>query len=202
MGFFSLPPKGVWSTYQKLGDIVDIDVVMWGNAMGDPKNATCQHGPVECRAMLVYGCSKYTADTKTHLSFIECFDSTLIKTFPKGLPPGTVNVSFADATLKACASAQGRDYAKLDTCAKGAEGAGYFAQEKAKTKPHSGVPALSINDGSVMYNSQTLDLIAEVCKAYTGGDKPAACSEDVAKRLDLSGVPSEEHTYHAMISPA
>ena len=109
-----------------------------------------------------------------HADFIECFDSALIKTFPKGLPEGTVNTTFAVATLKTCATAQGIDWATLDTCSASTEGAGYFAKEKTLTPPHKGVPFISLNGAPIVYDSATLNLVDAICKAYTG-TPPAAC---------------------------
>ena len=179
MGFFSLPPKGVWATYEKLSSIMEIpEVVEWGNAMGDGSAATqCQHGPVECTVMKTYACSKYkySSDALTHLKFLHCFDSTLITTFPAGLPPGTVNASFAAKVIQMCASSLSMDSTALAACGAGDEGVAYFAQEKAKTPAHTGVPFVKINDGPILYNSATLNLPASVCKAYNG-TKPAACA--------------------------
>jgi len=126
--------------------------------------------------MKYYACSKYTATNAVHLGFVECFDSTLITSFPKGLPAGTVNETFAKATLKVCATKGGLDYSKLDACTQTSEGAGYFDKERVATPAHKGVPFVTINGGAPVYNSQTLNLIDEVCKAYTGATKPAACN--------------------------
>jgi len=180
VGFFSLPPKGVYATYQKLSSIMEVpEVVEWGNAMGDGGDTTqCQHGAVECTVMKTYACSKYkySKSSKAHLEFLHCFDSTLIKTFPAGLPPGTVNASFAEKVISSCAGSLSMDATALTACAAGDEGKGYFAQEKTKTPTHTGVPFVTVNGGPILYNSQTLNLPAEVCKAYTG-TKPAVCAE-------------------------
>jgi len=179
VGFFSLPPKGVWATYQKLKDIMEVpEVVEWGNAVGDGgAKTTCQHGPVECTVMTTYACSKYkySPSALIHLEFLHCFDSTLIQTFPKGLPPGTVNASFAATVFQECAESVKIDGAALKACAEGSEGQGYLAQEKAKTPTHMGVPFVILDDGPILYNNATLNLPASVCLAYKG-TKPAACS--------------------------
>jgi len=142
--------------------------------------------------MRYYACSKYTAPT-THLAFVECFDSTLITTFPKGLPAGTVNQTFAESTLKVCAGKGGLDYSALDSCTKSATGAEYFDKERALTPAHTGVPFVAINGGKPVYNSKDLDLAAEVCKAYTGSPKPAACT----KQAEVS-----PYAYTSLITPA
>mgnify|MGYP006134599059 CR=1 FL=1 len=196
MGFYSLPPKGVWPTYSALKDIMDLEVVQWGNSMGDGtiKGTTCQHGAVECRTMMVYACDKYTATADKHAQYIKCYDDILMETFPAGLPePSPVNMTFADASLKKCATQLGADWSALDTCASGSEGEGYFAKEKAKTPAHSGVPFVTIDGGAIIYNSQTLNLITEVCKAYTGATKPAACS---------TALQAERGAYTTLFTPA
>jgi len=136
--------------------------------------------------MMIYACNKYTSTSDAHAKFLECFDQALIKAFPKGLPEGTVNTTFAEATLKTCATSQGLDYDTLDKCSTSSEGAGYFAKEKALTPAHHGVPFVSINGGAVMYNSATLDLVSEICKAYTGSPKPAACNKSLTVEEDYS----------------
>ena len=68
------------------------------------------------------------------------------------------------------------DGAALSTCAAGDEGAKLFAQEKAKTPSHMGVPFVTLDGGAILYNNASLNLPASVCKAYTG-TKPAACAE-------------------------
>lgn len=167
--------------YEKLKAIVDLDVVQWGNTQGDGtvQGSKCQHGPPECKTMMIYACNKYTTTPDKHADFIECFDSALMKAFPKGLPEGTVNTTFAVASLKACATAQGVDFAKLDQCSTSSEGAGYFAKEKAATPAHKGVPFISVNGAPIIYDSATLNLVDTVCKAYAaagGTSPPAACN--------------------------
>jgi len=175
IGFFSLPPKGVWATYNKLKDIMDLELVEWGNAEGEGGlNTTCQHGPVECQVMRVYACNKYTNGVMFQNAFAACVDESLIEQFPSGLPPGTVNSTVADATFASCAAKQKLNYSGLKACAESSAGYLLFAKEKAKTPAHQGVPFVTI-DGTLIYNSATLDLASEVCKAYQG-PKPTACT--------------------------
>ena len=146
---------------------MDLEVVQWGNTQGDGTvaNSKCQHGPPECKTMMIYACNKYTTTADKHADFIECFDKTLMTAFPKGLPEGTVNTTFAVASLKACATAQGVDFATLDKCSTSSEGAGYFAKEKALTPGHKGVPFISVNGAPIVYDSATLNLVDMICKA-------------------------------------
>ena len=178
MGFFSLPPKGVYPTLEALGDIMELEVVQWGNTQNTSGTPTCQHGAMECHVMTVYACDKYTAATPMdHANFVECFDKALMAAFPKGLPePTPVNKTWADAAFSTCAAANKQDWKKLEACAAGDDGLQYFLQEGAKTPSHHAVPFVSINGGPIIYNSATLNLKDEVCKAYTG-TKPKACTD-------------------------
>jgi len=180
---------------------MELELVQWGNAQGDGtvKNTKCQHGIPECKTMMVYACNKYTATPAAHASFVECFDQVLIHAFPKGLPEGTVNLTFAEASLKGCATKQGLNYATLEECSTSSEGAGYFAKEKAKTPGHKGVPFVSINGGAIIYNSQSLNLIDEVCKAYTGSVKPPACTKSPSNSTLAAASP---YSYSSILTLA
>ncbi|GMH98615.1 hypothetical protein TrVE_jg11943 [Triparma verrucosa] len=174
--------SGFWVMYENLKDIVDAEVVMWGNAVGDPSQGadavTCQHGEVECRGNLLFGCAKNLyPDVNAQLSLIHCFDSALIVAFPAGLPSGAVNMTMMDDTVKACTTESdvNMDYDKLDECASGDDGLAYLSAEKDKTPGHSGVPFTVINDGDVVCPPPD-DLTAAVCEAYTGLKKPEACT--------------------------
>lgn len=188
----------VHPAYEKLKDIMELEVVQWGNTVGDGtvKGSTCQHGVPECKTMQIYACHKYTSTPDDHASFVECFDSTLMKAFPKGLPEGTVNTTFAEASLKGCATAMKVDYATLDKCSTSAEGAGYFAKEKAKTPSHTGVPFVSIDGAPIVYNSQNLtkNLVETICKAYKGRT-PAACGKS-------NTTETEDFSYSSLITLA
>lgn len=169
-------PQGVWGTYKAVKEIMDLDVVFWGNAGGNASKPTCQHGPVECRLHSVYACSKNLyAGVDNWLPLVKCVDDTFIKTFPKGLPMGTVNMSFADASAAKCAKTIGQDWAKIDACSTSQDGIKYLADEKGKTPPHPGVPFATINGGKVQCPAPG-NLIKAVCDAYTGSPKPPACS--------------------------
>jgi len=180
----------VWGTYEALKDVMDLDVVFWGNAQGPASKVTCQHGPPECRVQMVYACSKNLyPGVDNYLPFAHCVDDTLIKMFPKGLPEGTVNMTLANSVMTQCAKTVGHDYAKLDACATGADGVKYIGEEMAKTPAHKGVPFWQIGDGAVTYPDQTNkeDLLKLVCDALTG-TKPAACASPlvVTTSKDLS----------------
>jgi len=173
-------PSGLWNAYEAVGEIMDIDVVMWGNAQGDPTTGEvkCQHGSVECWLHSVYACSKNLNPTvDAYLPLIHCFDETLITTFPGGLPAGTVNQSYAESTMTSCAKEVSLDFAAITKCIGSDDGLKFLAAEMTKTPSHTGVPFTVINDISSA-DSQTgppLDVITMVCNAYNG-TKPKNCT--------------------------
>ena len=107
------PGTGAWAAYEALGPssvepIMTMDVVQWGNALAskaDLSDLKCQHGPVECLAMKHENCAKGMYKNDVYLHFLDCFDMTLIKTFPKGLPVGTVNATYAAKVVSDCSAA-------------------------------------------------------------------------------------------------
>jgi len=166
----------VWGAYTALKDIIDLEVVFWGNAQGSGSKIQCQHGPPECRVQMVYACSKNLyPGVDNYLPFVHCVDTTLVKDFPKGLPEGAVNMTTANNIITSCAKTVGHDLTKLNACASGPDGIKYINEEAKKTPGHTGVPFWTVNGGNVTYPPPE-DLIKAVCAAYTG-TKPAACSK-------------------------
>ena len=107
------PGTGAWAAYEALGPgsaepIMTMEVVQWGNALAskaDLSDLKCQHGPVECLAMKHENCAKGMYKNDVYLHFLDCFDTTLIKTFPAGLPVGTVNATYAAKVVSDCSAA-------------------------------------------------------------------------------------------------
>merc|ERR1711871_899844 len=158
-----------------MGDIMDLKMVYWGNAQGPASSPTCQHGPVECAGNLILGCAQGLYNkTSVSLPYISCIDDTLIKTFPSGLPPGTVNMTFLEKVSQDCASTAGLDWSMIDACRKGPQGEAFLAQAKKETPDHDAVPFSVINGNKSIPPPQ--NLIQTVCDLYTGSDKPKACS--------------------------
>lgn len=188
VGYFSANPKGVWATYEALGpDVVDLSVTLWGNALGPAASPTCQHGPVECMGNAIWSCAHNMYPAATALPFLACYDAMLIKTFPAGLPPNTVNTTFALSSYETCAAANKLSWSAIQTCYKGADGVKFLAADKAATPPHMGVP-FTVIDGVSSANSTTgppQDLLSVVCAAYTG-PKPSACPATEALATDTS----------------
>ena len=179
MGWFAGatdPTKnGLWTAYEAVGEIMDIEVVMWGNAQGTPPDVTCQHGEVECWLHSAYACSKGLNPTvEAYLPLINCFDEVLMTTFPAGLPePSPVNQSFAEASMGSCAKEVGLNFDAINACIGSDQGTTFLAAEAAKTPSHTGVP-FGIIDGQTS-SPPPMDVITAVCNAYTGA-KPDNCT--------------------------
>ncbi len=177
---FCATQNGVWGAYQAVGDIMDLTMVYWGNAQGPASKPTCQHGPVECAGNLILECAiGLNNQTNKSLPYISCIDETLVKTFPAGLPPGTVNMTFLESTAQGCATKTGLDWSKIDACRSGPQGTSFIQYAKDATPDHDAVP-FSVIDGKQSVPPPQ-DLIQAVCDAYTGMDKPAACSSGARK---------------------
>ena len=160
------PGTGAFAAFESVGDIMNLDVTMWGNAQGTLPGLAdlkCQHGPVECLAMKYENCAKGQMASDDYVRFLECFDSTLIKTFPAGLPPNTVNASYATKVVTDCS---GSGFATLDKCVKGDDWIKFMADAKAKTPPHNAIPIAVVNGNSSCPPPK--NLIAAVCAAYKG----------------------------------
>ena len=141
-----------------------------------------------------FSCAKYSPSTGgSILDYVECFDQTLITTFPSGLPPGTVNHTFATKVLEDCAAPSNYDWTEIHSCATSSAGDALVAKDKAETPAHKGVPFVTIDSGAVIYNSADLNLITEVCKAYTG-TKPAACSTAAVVTVEDQSEPPSAYT--------
>lgn len=162
---------------------MDLEVVMWGNAQGDPASNTtsCQHGVEECWIQQQYACAKSLhPSVDDYLPLMHCFDDALMTAFPQGLPePSPVNHTWAASTMESCAKTSTLDYAAIDACANSDAGTAALEAEKNKTPAHTGVPFSIINSGAVS-SPPPLDLITAVCQAYTGATKPAACTSALA----------------------
>ena len=224
------PGTGAWAAYQTLGDgastsIMDMDLFMWGNAKGDPmtnvSSFECQHGPVECYAMKAENCARGLYSNADYLSFIDCFDTTLIKTFPAGLPPGTVNMSFANTVVEQCAKAPEDSLttgSQLGACtADGGDWKIYVNEAKLATPVHDAIPITKItwtepnaHGSSIITNTSCpppTNLIAFICDVWeASGNVPHPnCSHtkaiDIGERTATNnGIYSKWETHDSALN--
>lgn len=140
-------------------DIVEMEMVPYGNANVVDGKVVCQHGPQECEGNRWEQCAvEHYPDQDDHVPFIICMETAgdnMLK------------------HVKNCATTAKMEYATLETCFSGPESA-ELQKKFGKLTPadHQFVPWVIIN-GKVSQTGGS-DLLAEVCKEYTGA-KPAGC---------------------------
>jgi hypothetical protein len=79
--------------------------------------------------------------------------------------------------VQQCAAASGLDFATLEACYTGPEGAALELAAANATVPHTFVPWTTINNGKTFCSNSDCDnFVTALCKAYTG-PKPASCTK-------------------------
>ncbi|KAI1286750.1 Gamma-interferon-inducible lysosomal thiol reductase [Halotydeus destructor] len=162
----------LYPTFKKLGQILDIDLVPYGNAEYEIlANGSivyqCQHGPVECYINQIHSClfNSYT-DIGFRLNFLNCSESS---------------DDPSRDSVKKCAEASGVDFDSLDNCATQSSGQQLEYKMALKTDAlvpsHEYVPWILINDVHTEVDQESAqdDLLKLVCSRYTG-KAPKACS--------------------------
>jgi interferon gamma-inducible protein 30 len=154
----------------KIGDIVDLDVVPFGN--GSEKNGviSCQHGARECHANTLQGCAQSLYPTQSQwFAFIVCMEKT---TDPLGAAPR-------------CAKAHGMSWTKIERCAKGDDGRKILFANARRTldlsPPNKYVPWITVN-GQPYEDPE--NIIRAVCSQYTAADKLSYCNGRTMQRYD------------------
>jgi interferon, gamma-inducible protein 30 len=169
----------VWKTACVQEMVSTFEEVPYGNAQTSPSGkVTCQHGPSECQGNLFEACAvaQSTPTGGQWLPFITCMYA---------------DFSSVPAPAQSCASSAGLDWATLNACATGPEGAKLIAANANRTNnlnpPHTYVPWVTVN-GTLVPDPPTggpseADVIAAICAAYVppaGGAKPACCPKEAA----------------------
>ncbi|XP_068724249.1 gamma-interferon-inducible lysosomal thiol reductase-like [Montipora capricornis] len=165
----------LYPTFQKIGQIMDVTLVPYGNAEEYRRGAewtyTCQHGPQECVGNLIETCAiSILKNESVYLPFIHCFE-------------GNVGSEDPLSVGQKCAQQQGIDFTAINKCQSGIEGNSLEHEMALKTNAleprHYYVPWITLN-GKHTENIQseaTFDLLGLVCDSYQG-IKPSACSEE------------------------
>ena len=167
----------LYPTYLKVGEIVNLTLVPYGNAeetrKGDKWVFECQHGPKECQGNLIETCALHQLNNiSVSFPFIHCFEE---KTERSQDPQPT-------AIAVKCANSMGIEYAPIYTCVNGPLGNELehkMAQKTNALEPqHEYVPWVTINGNHTEKLQQEAenDLLKLVCKTYTG-TKPSACHQ-------------------------
>ena len=159
-------------TYQKLGpDVMDLELVPFGNAKLSNKTVACQHGVGECDANSYEQCMIHTYPVpKQYLPMLECLENEL--------PMGSHEEKFDVEIFEKCARQAGLDFPSIQFCHDDPTTAWQVLHKAAKDTPsdHKYVPWVVI-DGKHL-DVEHEDLLEEVCKAYVakGGSYPACKS--------------------------
>lgn len=165
--------RQLYPVYLKVGNIMDITLVPYGNAEerwdGTKWEYTCQHGPAECVGNLIETCAiSVLANTSSYFPFIHCLETNV------GNNPRS--------TAEQCASQLGIDFGPIDKCQNGPLGNKLEHDMALKTKalqpPHGYVPWITMNGKHTdeIQNDATFNLLQLVCDNYMG-TKPEACHE-------------------------
>ena len=155
----------MWSAYQDVSDIMDLELVPFGKASFEVKpgggvSFECQHGPNECTGNMVQACALNIYPADKQVPFVKCMMSKR--------SPYTAG--------ETCAKSLGLEYDKVDSCVKGSDGQKYLLEmgrkKEALDPKLNFVPWILVNGKR---DSAALgDLKSSVCAAYTG-PKPAKC---------------------------
>lgn len=165
---------GAWADVWAMPDvraIISWHQVVYGNAKTSGGAITCQHGPVECEMNVLQTCAiaQAAGNASQWQPFIVCLENH-----------GADQKKYAQA----CAAASRLDWATLDACWKGPEGAQLELAAGAETPSHDFVPwvTLSAKDTTFCVDSNCDNFLSAVCDAYKGA-KPANCSAEVLETV-------------------
>lgn len=154
---------------QKIGDIMDVTLIPFGNAQMRKDGVSCQHGDGECDAMKWSNCAiELYPEFDQHWPFIYCQMN---------------NNQHANAEIPKCAKQAGLNYAKLEMCYI-EDGEDLLVAAGQRTRRNPGTPSIVLNGSPEL--RATNSLMWEVCKAYSGSMLPKGC-------FDAEASPS--HTY-------
>jgi interferon gamma-inducible protein 30 len=164
-------------TFGKLGDIMDLDLIVFGNAKLDVENAKleCQHGFGECDANAYQLCAR---DIYPFANMYIPFDACLFKS----LPMGHHDDPFAPNLFANCARLTALDWNALVSCHADERHVWELQLAAALDTPsyHNYVPWVEIDGQHI--DEDNVDLLSAICDAYnrTGGDYSRvveACAE-------------------------
>lgn len=156
-----------------VSSIMNFTYVPYGNAREkqNPDGTwafTCQHGANECKANMIFACAMhYHPEVTDYFPFVECMEQ---------------DSSPATAGSK-CASSAKFDYDEIEKCSTSSMGNAIMhnlalATDNLSPK-HQWTPWVVMNGKPLSQSQLDQKLITLVCNAYTGSDKPPACSHEI-----------------------
>ncbi|WOH08083.1 hypothetical protein DCAR_0727520 [Daucus carota subsp. sativus] len=146
--------------------IVNLRLIPWGNAHRVNNSSwTCQHGPNECLLNTVEACAiSLWPDPKVHYKLIQCIERLSLA--------GKQNL------WPSCLGEQRLNQPHMDQCYKSATGNDLQRRDAYETErlqpPHKFVPWVIVNNKTLEQDYQ--NYVTHICKAYTGPNRPEACS--------------------------
>ncbi|CAI8014765.1 Gamma-interferon-responsive lysosomal thiol protein [Geodia barretti] len=151
----------------EIGSIFTLNYVPWGNAiLKNDGTIECQHGKLECTLNTVEACTLYYYKTETEFwPFLHCLDEKIAPTLD-GAQQCFSQLSYNWTAVDACLNSE-QGY-KLDLM--------YYNETQALKPPHEYTPWITVN-GKHDPRAEGSGLIKAICEAYTGEDKPDACSQ-------------------------
>jgi interferon gamma-inducible protein 30 len=162
------------STFDILGsEVMDMQVVPFGNAKIENKTITCQHGVGECDANTWEQCMiHFFPHPEQYLPMLSCLEDSL--------PMGSRTTAFPVEIFETCAKHANLDFYPIQQCHDDPALATKVLQDAANATPadHTYVPWVEIDDNHLDIQSQ--DFMEQVCKAYVakGGSHPACATKE------------------------
>ena len=153
---------------RKVGAIVELEVVPFGNGQEKGGVLTCQHGARECQANTVQACAQSLYPSQNQwFAFIVCME--------KQRDPLRAGL--------ACANMHGMDYARISACASGPQGAALLMKNARRTldlePTNKYVPWITVNNQPF---EDPENIVAAICSQYTGLDKLRWCNQQTMAR--------------------
>ncbi|KAF8006073.1 hypothetical protein BT93_K0388 [Corymbia citriodora subsp. variegata] len=169
-------------------NIIDLNIVPWGNAQIDNRTGAfiCQHGEDECYLNTIQACAiEVWSDLERHFNFIRCVEGNVSE---GGLQSWKVSAAYqeessssnvaASKVWESCAEELKLEEAGIYMCYTSGRGRELELQYKTETDQlipsHQYTPWVTVND-KPLYD-EFLNFVDFVCKAYRGLDKPIACN--------------------------
>jgi cathepsin F len=152
-----------------IGDIMDVELIPYGNARTIEGETKCQHGDKECQANIWDACAVENYEFATHWKFVKCMET---------------NMNYQLDKVESCAAVAEIDFAEISACATGEEGKTLLAKMGSKTLKHTYVPWVIVDGEKAPFFN---DLTALICSKYTGPHKPEACDNTVPMKEVIAG---------------
>lgn len=164
-------------TFKAIGDIMNLTLVPYGNAMEEFKDGqwqfTCQHGPDECYGNFVETCALHLIPKfEDAFEYIYCIESSRMD---------------IKQSVITCANKLSVDFGKIRSCVNSTLGNNLAHQMAVKTDalnpPHQYVPWVVLNGvhNEEIQNEAQTNLKKLICDTYKG-PKPEACTEKIVKK--------------------